>query len=131
MMKSTAEKKQRTFKRCTACGHPYTREEWLALPLVGEISDEVERGEHRNCSRCASTIAVSTLRLAALYRVERTDRGIVVFRRMGEAVGVELGPFETEADADARVARELGADCRAARRLGIELYVVANDDGEG
>jgi hypothetical protein len=47
-----------TFKACSACGRGYTREEWLALPLVG-IQPDLGGGsmELRNCV-CRSTLAV-------------------------------------------------------------------------
>jgi len=43
-------------KQC-GCGRQYDSGEWKLLPYVGEIDDEVERLELRNCS-CKSTLAI-------------------------------------------------------------------------
>ncbi len=45
------------FKVCTCCGQTITEAEWRLLAYVGQMVDEVETLELRNC-HCASTIAV-------------------------------------------------------------------------
>jgi hypothetical protein len=39
------------------CGRQYSSDEWIALPYVGVMADEVEVVELRNCV-CGSTIGV-------------------------------------------------------------------------
>ncbi len=48
---------QDVHKAC-ACGRTFTAHEWSLLVLVGEMVDEVESIELRNCP-CGSTIAVT------------------------------------------------------------------------
>lgn len=43
-------------KRCR-CGRAHDESAWKALPLVGEMGDEVERVELRDCP-CGSTITI-------------------------------------------------------------------------
>lgn len=44
-------------KTC-GCGARYTRAEWEALTIVGNYADEVEKLEMRQCTACASTLAI-------------------------------------------------------------------------
>jgi hypothetical protein len=44
-------------KRCTCCKRLHTAGQWRALERVGDMVDEVEALELRNC-RCGSTIAI-------------------------------------------------------------------------
>jgi hypothetical protein len=59
----TAEKqtKPEPVAYCAMCKIHYTREEWMKLPYVGLMRDEVESLELRNCvcSKPATTLAVS------------------------------------------------------------------------
>lgn len=52
-------------KRCSCCRAVITRDDWRAMPFVGEQADAYERLELRNHS-CGSTLAV----VVAVFRLE-------------------------------------------------------------
>lgn len=47
----------RAIVRSCGCGLSFTVEEWVLLPLIGEMGDEIETVELRNC-HCGSTLAI-------------------------------------------------------------------------
>lgn len=50
------ERRTAVVKVC-GCGREYTEHEWRLLAVVGEMRDEVEAIELRNCAECGSTIS--------------------------------------------------------------------------
>lgn len=55
-------------KVCSCCQKSLSESDWSTLPLVGEMKDDVERLELRNCV-CGTTLAA----LTHVYRVENEE----------------------------------------------------------
>ena len=84
----------------------------------------------QNRLACHSTCAVRTaFNLPIFYGVESRGDDWIVFGRVDDRPGVELGPFPTRRAARARIADERREDAAAGKRLAINISAAKNGEG--